>query len=213
MSINLPSERFSAYSHLLGAILGLIGTVILIAKNLDHSNYIFIVLIYGFALINMFFSSFLYHSRKKQEDEESIFRKLDHCAIFIMIAGCYTPISYFAVPDPWRWIIIGSQWGLVAIGIIVKFIIINTKRWITTGVYLAQGWMAVLPIKFLWENLTLLMFLMLFLGGMAYSIGAVFYALKKPNPLPGKFGFHEIFHVFILIGATLHYILIYNVVP
>ena len=135
---------------------------------------------------------------------------MDHIAIFVMIAGTYTPMAFIYLTGWWRLGILIAQWFLVLVGFVVKLLIINTPRWITILIYLLQGWMAILPIYFLFTQMPLSSFILMTLGGFAFTIGAIIYALKKPDPLPGVFGFHEIFHVLILVGAGLHYIVVWQ---
>lgn len=199
-------EMFSCMSHLFGAILAILGMIILIIKAKGNTANILIAIIYSLSTFFLFISSTIYHARKKEENEESIWRKLDHIAIFIMIAGSYTPICFLFLDGAWRWSIMILQWTLVISGIILKLIVLNTPRWVTITIYLVQGWVAIIPIYQLTKVMPLVSIILLFAGGLSYTIGAIIYKLKKPNPYPGKFGFHDIFHIWILIGAFLHYI-------
>ena len=208
--IPLPEERFSCYSHLGGAILGVIGTLLLIIFSIGDLGTIVISFVYGLSISFLFFASTMYHGHKRGENEKTVWRKLDHIAIFVMIAGTYTPISYVYLTGGWRFGILLAQWILVGTGIIVKLLIINTPRWVTILIYLLQGWMAVLPLYLLLNIMPISSFILMALGGIAFTIGAIIYALKKPDPKPGVFGFHEIFHVLILIGAALHYIMVWQ---
>ena len=202
-------EKFSSASHLFGAILAIFGTIILTLKSIGNTANIIVAIIYGFSTFFLFISSAIYHAQKKEENEESFWRKLDHIAIFIMIAGTYTPICFLFLDGIWRWSILLLQWILVISGVILKLLVLNTPRWVTITIYLVQGWVAIIPIYQLTKVMPLGSILLLFAGGLSYTIGAIIYKLKKPNPLPEKFGFHEIFHIWILIGAILHYIPMY----
>jgi hemolysin III len=206
--IQLPEERFSCYSHMAGGILAVIGTLILIIVSAGELAKIVVSLLYGLSISFLFFASTMYHAHKRSENEKTVWRKLDHIAIFVMIAGTYTPISFIYLTGGWRLGILIAQWFLVAVGIVLKLLIINTPRWVTILIYLLQGWMAVLPLYFLLTIMPISSFILMALGGIAFTIGAIIYAVKKPDPKPGVFGFHEIFHVLILLGAILHYIMI-----
>ena len=208
--IQLPEERFSCYSHLAGAILGVIGTFMLIIFRTGELGTIIVSLVYGLSISFLFFASTMYHAHKRSENEKTLWRKLDHIAIFVMIAGTYTPISYVYLTGGWRLGILFAQWFLVAIGIVLKLLILNTPRWATILIYLLQGWMAVLPLYLLLKIMPISSFILMALGGIAFTIGAIIYAVKKPDPKPGVFGFHEIFHVLILLGAGLHYIMVWQ---
>ena len=128
-----------------------------------------------------------------------------------MIAGTYTIVCYLSLSGTWRISIISVQWGLVALGLILKFIWLRSPRWLNTGIYLLMGWVAVVALKPLYDNISTNAFISLISGGLVYSVGAVIYAIKKPNPLPGLFGFHEIFHLFILAATVIHFNLVYQV--
>lgn len=208
----LKTERFSSYSHLLGAVLFVFGLAILAAVTWGRWGYFIVSLIYGLGAVCLFTASALYHKNKRRENSYTIWRKLDHIAIFIMIAATYTPIAYAYLGGWWFWGIMIAQWFIVVLGIFYKFFLMKAPRVLSPILYLAMGWMAVIPIRELWLAMPAFSFILLFLGGVAYSIGAIIYALKKPNPIPGMFGFHEIFHVLILVGAILHYILVIEAV-
>jgi hemolysin III len=156
----------------------------------------------------LFSSSFLYHAKKKEENERNFLRKLDHTAIFFLIAGTYTPLCYLYLDGAMKWSILGAQWGLVLAGTIFKFIFINAPRFIGTLIYLVMGWIVVLPMATLFEVMPQMGLVMLFCGGILYTIGAVIYGFKWPNPKPSFFGFHEIFHVFVSAAALLHLVMI-----
>ncbi len=147
--------------------------------------------------------------RKTGEDERNPWRRLDHIAIFFMIAGTYTPICYIYLDGWWRWGIIGAQWLLVILGLVFKLVYIHGPRWLTTVIYVLMGWMLLIPLNQLLVTMPLNSLLLLLGGGVAYTLGAVFYAIKKPNPVPGVFGFHEIFHLLVIAGAALHYLVIF----
>jgi len=172
-------------------------------------DYLLVCLIYGLGIINLFTSSALYHAFKQKENEKSTWRKLDHVAIFIMIAATSTPIMYIYTAGIWRWSIIIVQWTLVGFGLWFKLFYLHAPRILSPVIYLSMGWMAAIPFRQLWFLMAPLSIKLLILGGIAFSIGATIYAFKKPNPYPEIFGFHEIFHLFILLGAFLHFLVVY----
>jgi len=206
------SERFSFFSHLTGVLASLIGLLILLNTTWGQWGYFIVSLVYGIGVICLFSASSLYHAFKRKENDISAWRKLDHVAIFFMIAGTYTPIAYIYLDGAWFWSIISVQWGCVMLGLFFKVFYLRAPRIISPILYLLMGWMAVIPIHILWQEMPRLAFILLAAGGVAYSIGAVIYARKRPNPFPGIFGFHEIFHIFILIGAAQHFFMIYSVI-
>lgn len=203
------SEQFSFYSHLGGVIFGLFVLVVLVFKTWGMWDLLIVCTIYGLSLITLFAASSAYHAFKVTESSAMIWRKLDHIAIFIMIAGSYTPIAYIYLDGAWPWVIITSQWIIVACGILFKFYFIHAPRIVSPILYLLMGWMALIPMPVIWRTIPLYSLILLAAGGVSYSIGAVIYAIKKPNPKHGFFGFHEIFHIFVLLGAVLHFLVVY----
>jgi hemolysin III len=203
------SERISCYTHLIGAVASLIGLIVLLCVTAGRWDYFAVSLIYGLGAVCLFMASAMYHAQKQEENAVNIWRKLDHVAIFFMIAGTYTPICYIYLDGAWFWSIMGVQWACVIAGFFFKVFYLRAPRIISPILYLIMGWIAIIPINIFWDQMSTLSFFLLFGGGVAYSIGAILYAIKKPNPVPGVFGFHEIFHIFILLGALLHYFMIY----
>ena len=203
-------EIVSFYSHFAGFVGSIIGTVVLLLSIDNRLDFKIVSIIYGVSISLLFLASSLYHAFKKEENGVSIWRKLDHLAIFFMIAGTYTPISYIYLPEKWKWGIIIAEWSIVALGLIIKIFFMNIKRWIYTSLYIFMGWIAIFPMKFLLEAMDNTQIFLLFGGGLLFTIGAIIYGLKKPNIKEGFFGFHEIFHLFILAGAILHYIMVFN---
>lgn len=211
--MHLPHKReetFSCYSHLLGATAALVGTLVLALHSPTPALQV-VALIYGLSMTFMFAASALYHGFKTEEGGAGLWRRLDHLAIFFMIAGSYTPICYVHLSGGWRWSMLGVQWGLVLVGVLFKLLFIGAPRKLVAMIYLVMGWIVVIPIKQLLASIATSDLLLIFLGGLSYSIGAVIYAAKRPDPLPGRFGFHEIFHVLVLVGAGIHYFLMYRI--
>ncbi|BHH84200.1 PAQR family membrane homeostasis protein TrhA [Desulforhopalus sp. 52FAK] len=200
----LRSEKVAAYSHLGTIPFFVMSTLFLLVTCSGNSGMQFVALAYGLSAIFLFSSSFLYHANKKQENAKNFWRKLDHTAIFFLIAGTYTPLCYLYLDGPMKWSILGAQWGLVVAGTVFKFIFINVPRCIGTLIYLIMGWIVLVPIKTLVAVMPSPVLSMLIGGGVLYTIGALIYGFKWPNPKPSFFGFHEIFHVFVSAAALLH---------
>jgi hemolysin III len=203
------SDLVNFYSHLLGAVASLAGYIVLLCNSSGSATKIILSSIYSLCAVFIFTCSAIYHGQKAGEDDRNPWRRLDHIAIFFMIAGTYTPICYIYLDGWWRWGIIGAQWLLVILGLVFKLVYIHGPRWLTTAIYVAMGWMLIIPLNQLLVSMPLNSLLLLLGGGVAYTLGAVFYAIKKPNPFPGVFGFHEIFHLLVILGAALHYLVIY----
>jgi len=205
------SDLVNFYSHLLGAVAALAGYIVLLCVSSGSMVKIVLSSVYGLCAVFLFTCSAIYHGQKAGEEERNPWRRLDHIAIFFMIAGTYTPVSYIYLDGWWRWGIIGAQWLLVILGFVFKMVYIHGPRWLTTVIYVVMGWMLLAPLIWgpLLSTMPLPSLMLLLAGGVAYTLGAVFYAIKKPNPLPGVFGFHEIFHLLVIAGAVLHYMVIY----
>ena len=140
-------EQFSFYSHLCGAIVVLVVTLTLVYQARSSLPLVTVSVIYGFAALFMLLSSALYHAFKKEENQASFLRKMDHFAIFCMIAGTYTPLSYIYLEGDLKWGIIIAQWTLVIAGFFLKVFYIRAPRILTTSVFLLMGWMVIIPIK------------------------------------------------------------------
>ena len=204
------NEKISAYTHGGAIPVMVIGTAILMYMSRGNINLQIVSLIYGLSAVILFTASFLYHCRKSGENDTSIWRKLDHSAIFFLIAGTYTPMCYLYLDGWMRWGILIAQWSLVFSGIVFKLFFINAPRVIGTSIYLIMGWIVVIPISRLVSIMPGDVLFLLSAGGLSYTAGAVIYAIKKPNPIPGRFGFHEIFHIFIIAGALFHLFMVFT---
>lgn len=208
MSLHLR-EPGSALTHLAGVVLSLLGLVVLVwrAALFAGARHIVAFAIFGASLLLLYTASTLYHALRVPERIIRILRKLDHMMIYVLIAGTYTPICLIALKGAWRWALLGTVWGLAALGMVFKGVSgFRIPRWLSTGLYLAMGWMAVVAIAPLTKSLPLVGVVWLLAGGLLYSVGAVFYALKWPV-LTRSFGFHELFHLFVLAGSIAHYLL------
>ncbi len=164
--------------------------------------------VYGLSLVGMFSASASYHLARVSDTALSRLRKLDHSAIYLLIAGTYTPICLHFFSGIWRWGLLGTIWGMALIGIVVKLFVIRAPRWVTAGVYLLMGWLSILAVRQMLATMPAAAIVWLVLGGVFYSLGALIYILKKPDPLPGVFGFHEIWHIFVMLGAFSHLVVV-----
>ncbi len=207
-------EPFNAYSHLVGAIGALVLLVYLIVNSSEDpgaSRISFIV--YGITVFLMFASSSIYHAVNVTFETEERFRMIDHIMIYLVIAGTYTPICTIVLEGNWRlWMLIGI-WSFALIGIIKKVFWMSAPRWFSTVLYLLMGWVSVIIFPNLWDQLPHMFSYWIAIGGLFYTIGAIIYGIKKPDPFPEVFGFHEIWHLFVLGGAFSHFWAIYKFLP
>jgi hemolysin III len=210
MSIK-TQESFNFYSHLSGVIAAVVGTVFLALVACYSSSALITSLIYGISVVFLFLASSLYHAFKKEENELSFWRKMDRFAIFCMIAGTYTPICYMFLDGAWRWSMIAIQWGLVGFGLASQLFFPRAPRVLYAIIYFIMGGLAFIPIKQMLAYMTVVQGVLLFAGGLFFTLGGLIYAIKRPKLIPGVFSFHELFHIMVLIGGGLHYALIYIV--
>ncbi len=205
-------DPFSALSHLVGVILSVFGTVLLVyyAYIANTIGNVIAFLIYGISLIALYTASTVYHWVPLNDEKGLILRKLDHMMIFVLIAGTYTPICLVALRGVCGWVLFSLVWIIAIAGIIMKAFAMDIPRWIYTGIYIAMGWLAIFVFYPLSKALPIAGIIWLVLGGVFYTVGGVIYALKWPKINSKWFGFHELFHLFILAGSACHYWLIFN---
>ena len=204
---------WSAITHGIGILLAIVGSFFLLLRaiqmgSLWHGASYFV---YGATMFALYTASTLYHSLNVSVKGRMTLRKLDHTSIYLLIAGTYTPICLTVLRGPWGWTLFGVIWALAAAGIVLAFAWIMAPRWLTAGIYLFMGWLAVVAIYPLMQLLSPAGMFWLVAGGVLYTIGGVLYALKWPGRNNPKFGCHEIFHVFILLGSIAHYVLMFQI--
>jgi len=199
-------EILNSVSHGIAAIVSIIGLIALIIKSSKQDWMLFSAIVYGASLIILYTSSALYHAFKNKKIKH-IFRILDHCSIFILIAGTYTPILLISIDSSTGWWIFGIQWTLVFIGFIFKLFYIGKYEITSILIYIIMGWMVV----FKWDDVTNVMsvsaFNLLLTGGIIYTIGIFFYLFDSKIKY-----FHFVWHLFVITGSILHYIVIFKYV-
>ena len=207
-------DPFSALSHLVGAVLSIIGSIILICNASQKATTWHIVSfsIYGISLILLYTASTIYHWLPLCDEDGLIYRKLDHMMIYVLIAGTYTPICLTSLRGPWGWSLLIGIWILAIGGIILKSISMNIPRWISTVIYIIMGWLVVIAFYPLKKEVPLAGIGWLVGGGVFYTLGAIFYAKKWPKFNCKWFGFHELFHLFVMGGSFCHFWLMYKYV-
>ncbi len=203
-----PRDKWSFITHFAGAILAVAATLYLIITNfttsIDGLGRLISVTLYGLSMIALYSCSSIYHYCKGPAEKIKKLRKLDHAMIYVLIAGTYTPVLYNGLEHPKSTIFLIGIWSFMVIGVAVKMFWLNAPRWLYTSVYVIMGWAIVLdPIALISLPFDFLMLLLA--GGISYTVGAVFYIIKKPN-FSAAFGFHEIFHCFIVLGTALQFI-------
>lgn len=203
-------EPVNSLTHGLGVLLAIAGLVVLVVLSAGDPWRTVAFAIYGATMILLYLASSVMHGAKVRPGVLRWLRLLDHAAIFLLIAGTYTPIALVtlkAVSPGWGWSVFGTVWGFALLGVVFKLVWLEAPRWLSVVLYLGMGWLALVAIVPLlqalpWSGLTWLL-----VGGLFYSVGAVVYARKRPDPWPGTFGFHEIWHLFVLAGSISHFVL------
>jgi hemolysin III len=201
-------EPVNGLTHFFAAIIAIIGLVVLLMLGWQSLSKLISFSIYGISLILLFAASAAYHLVKARPRVLGILRKLDHAAIFLLIAGTYTPFCLVMFSGFWKWGLLSIIWSLAIIGILVKMFIINAPRWLSAGVYIIMGWLCLAAVGEMLRVLPPGALAWLIAGGVTYTLGAVIYITKTMNFLPGKFGFHEVWHIFVILGALAHFIAI-----
>ncbi len=205
-------EPVNGLTHAVGVALGIAGLIMLIVKVASPAKpwHITTFSIFGAALILLYLASTLYHWLPLGIDGLRRMRKLDHCMIFVLIAATYTPICLIPLRGVWGWSLFGVIWGLAAAGITLKLFWFSAPRSLSTAIYVLMGWAVIVAIWPLTQALEAGAMAWLFAGGLFYTVGAIIYALKRPTIIPGWLGFHEIFHVFCLLGSFSHFWVMYR---
>lgn len=204
-------DPVSGLTHLGGAILSLIGLIYLLYLGWGNAGKVTSLLIYGISLIGMFAASAIYHMTIASQKVVKILRKVDHAAIFLLIAGTYTPFCINAFHGFWQWGLLAIIWGLALVGVTIKVFIVNAPRWLNAGVYLLMGWLIVAATKEMLATLNPDTLIWLLMGGITYTLGAVIYITKKLDFKPNIFGFHEVWHIFVMLAAAAHYISVLSI--
>jgi hemolysin III len=163
-------------------------------------------LIYGAGLCLMLAASALYHRLRCSPGVKNLLCRIDHSAIYVFMAASYTPVCLLVLEDTARWVVLGSVWAGALGGVALSVAWVTAPRVLFAISYLALGWVIVIAFPQLMENLDLTPIVLFGAGGVLYSAGAVIYALRRPNPWPSTFGFHEIFHALVVAAAVTHFV-------
>ena len=199
-----PGERFNGYSHLAGALLSLAGLVLLVvyASLQGNARNVVAVSIYGATLVLVYATSTLYHSLRGRA--KAVLQRLDHCAIYLLIAGSYTPFALVTLRGPWGWSLFGVNWGLALVGIVQELWIGRRTRLFSMLIYLLMGWLVLVAVHPLMAALPADGFAWLLAGGVFYTAGIAFFVFD------GKVRhFHGIWHLFVLAGSACQFVSVF----
>ena len=205
---------WSAITHGVGAGLALVGTALLLVRAAGLGDWLLFALfaIYGLSMICLYTASTLYHCLRTSVPGRIALRKYDHCSIYLLIAGSYTPLCLTALGESGGIPLLAAVWTLAVAGMVLTIAKLAIPRWLTSAIYLFMGWLAIFAIVPIRRVLPDVGFFWLLAGGVLYTVGGVLYAVKWPGRDNPRFGCHEIFHLFILMGSICHFFLMYQVV-
>src|SRR3989454_7934757 len=192
----------SCYSHFLGVVLSITGLVTLLVESRGDPWRIVGFSIYGASLILLYSASTIYHWQALPPRGEDILKRLDHVAIFVLIAGTYTPVCLVTLRGGGGWSVLGLVWGLALLGVVLKPLFQHLPGWSATALYVGMGWMAVVAVVPLVRSLPVSGMIWLVTGGGLYTPRAVVFPGRRPDPPPPGFGFHEGFHIFVLARSV-----------
>lgn len=205
-----PGEEIAhTITHGIGALLSIAGLSVLVAYSTLNGNAWHIVSssIYGASLVILYSASSLYHGIPNPRAKQ-VLKQLDHAAIYILIAGTYTPFLLISLHGAWGWSLFGVIWSIAIFGVVVEFINVPQLKRLSLGLYLGLGWIVVIAIKPMLAQVATGGLLLLLLGGLSYSFGVIFY-IRDKKPFN-----HAIWHLFVLAGSVLHYFsVLFYVIP
>jgi hemolysin III len=198
-----PGERFNSITHIVGSVLALIGTSVLLTLGAQHggTKKIIALSLYGAMLILLYLSSTLYHSLRGPA--KRVFHVFDHCAIYFLIAGTYTPLTLLTLRGVWGWTLFGIVWSLAAIGVVKDALFHGRLRAVSVTVYVLMGWLVVIAFDPLKKAMPMAGIWWLIAGGIVYTTGIAFFAMSKRVRYS-----HGVWHLFVIGGSICHYIAI-----
>jgi hemolysin III len=204
-------DPFSGLSHAAGFVAAATGSVFLALLPRHDSGMTATLLIYALTLMMLYAASATYHLVRGSERLALWLRRMDHCAIFLFIAGSCTPLFYQAFDGTRRTLMLLLIWVIAVLGVAGRVLWLSAPRWLYTAMYVAMGWAVLIQGSAFVGGLEADVFYLVVAGGLTYTAGAVIYALKRPNFFGGRVGFHEIWHLFVIAGSAFHYAAVYLV--
>lgn len=188
--------------HPIAAVASLVLTVILLFRTVHDLPRFVSLLIFGVSMVLLFVVSSVYHIGNWSPKVRTALRAFDHSNIYLLIAGTYTPICVIVLSGWMRVFVLALVWTVAVAGMSTSWISTKLPKWATAAIYIAMGWIVLIPLPVLFARLPASALVTLFLGGISYTVGGAIYAMKRPNPFPRVFGYHEIFHLFVVAGSV-----------
>ena len=209
-SVHVTDERFNLVSHLAGACFALVGAGLLLAQaSVQGDPWKIVALgVYGLSLVTLFVSSTLHHGIDGSPRLNEVLRTLDYDSVYLLIAGSLTPLVLVLFRNPYGWAVLGGVWTIAVLGIVLRSVWRQVPKYVTNTLYIALGWVTALLMGTA-VDVPLGALALMAASGLVYTVGFVVFVIEKPNPRPGAFGFHELWHVLVIVAALLHYLLVY----
>jgi len=201
-------DPVSCLTHFSGFLLSIWALFLLLSAGSGPVEMIAFA-VFGSTMLLMYSASTIYHMFNLSEKGTIILRKIDHSMIFLFIAGSFTPFTLLLMEGNLKWIMISVVWGIALVGIILKLLWMHAPRWVSLTIYLGMGWLGLIIIPYTFMELPAAAWWIV-VGGLSYTLGAVVYGIQKPNPVPEWFGFHEIWHLFVMGGSFCHFWSVYK---
>lgn len=207
-------EPVNALTHFLGFLMSIPILIALVTKSMKETSPTAIIafLIFGISLLLLYGVSTIYHTLNISPKGTALLRRIDHMMIFILIAGTYTPVCLIPLRGKWGWTLLAAVWGFAIAGILLKIFWLNAPRWFSTLLYVFMGWLVLVAFVPLEKAIPFSGIVLLAAGGITYTIGALIYAIKWSKLKLKYFGFHEIFHLFVMGGTALHVLFMFQYV-
>ena len=202
MSETAAKPLLRGWLHPFAAVAALIITILLATRTFHDPARLLSMLVFGIGMVLLYVVSSTYHIGHWTPRVSRTLRAFDHSNIYVLIAATYTPLAVNVLSGGMRTFVLALVWSAAAAGISTCWTPLRLPRWLSTASYIAMGWIVLIPLPRLVELLPRSATFTLFLGGLFYTLGGVIYALKRPDPFPGVFGFHEIFHLLVVAGSV-----------
>jgi hemolysin III len=210
-SRHVTDETINTATHLAAGCFALFGSILLIAQSIQADKIWNTIgfIVYGLALVSLFTFSTLHHGLNLSERTNRLMRTFDYLSIFVLIGGTVTPIVLVLYRNLFGWAVLAVVWAIIALGITLRATFHDLPKYITSTLFIVLGWLPALLVVIGGADLAPYAIALLAAGGFLYTTGLVLFAMEWPNPLPGKFGFHEIWHIMVALAAFCHYMFMY----
>lgn len=205
--VDPPRPLMRGVLHLCVALAAPFGMALLLMLANSPRRYVGAA-IFSTSLLLLYASSANYHLAPWRDRFDRVWKRVDHAMIFVLIAGTYTPFCLVVLGNAWGISMLSVVWSLAGVGVLLKTIWPDAPRWLSVGLYLALGWIVVVPAVQVIGRVPAPALLLLFAGGLSYTVGGLVYARKRPDPWPRVFGYHEVFHALVILGSAIHFAVI-----